>query len=128
LNHPARLTASGTGRQVRAAFYRARAESERGRAELLDPRDRLAWWRSADPELRVHRARDRRIGTVERGQRSTPLGAPRRPCSERLIGQQSQTLAPRSEKEALDRDESSDIADVVIKLRDQERTRVVELS
>ena len=46
--------------------------------------------------------------------------------SERLLGQQRRSLTPRGEEEALDRDQSSDIAHVALELRDDDRVIVVE--
>ena len=44
-----------------------------------------------------------------------------------MLGQQRRTLAPRGEEEALDGDESGDVADVAVELRDEDRVLVVEL-
>src|SRR5271166_5046701 len=46
--------------------------------------------------------------------------------SERLPGQQRRSLALRSEEEALDGDESGDIAHVAVELRDKDRVLLLE--
>src|ERR1019366_1911738 len=57
----------------------------------------------------------------------TQAAGPRRAISERLLSEQRGSLARRGEEVALDRQESSHVADVAVELGDENRVLVVEL-